>query len=130
MTSTFYWLTMQEVIALHDEVINDFGGSSGILNEGALDSTLNRPKQLAYYEPESSIFDLAAYGYGLVKNHCFLDGDRRTTFVSMAVFLLRNGYELVAPEVEAVDVMVGLAENEVSQAELAARLASNVHDEY
>lgn len=122
-----YWLSMQEVIAVHDELINDFGGSIGILNEGALDSTLSRPKQLAYYEPESSILALAAaYGHGLVKNHCFLDGNKRTAFTIMGLFLVRNEYELVAPEVEAVDVMVDLAKGEISQAELATWLASNV----
>lgn len=127
MTLTFYWLSVQEIIALHDEVIKDFGGSSGILNEGALESTLNRPKQLAYYEPESGICDLAAaYGYGLVKNHCFLDGNKRKALVVMAVFLLRNRYELTASEVEAVDVMVELAKGELSQAELAAWLSSNI----
>lgn len=127
MTSTFYWLTKQEVIALHDQVINDFGGSLGILNEGALESTLNRPQQLAYYEPDSAIYALtAAYGHGLVKNHCFLDGNKRTAYVVMAVFLLRNGYELIAPEVEVVEVMVDLAKGDLSQAELVTWLTSNV----
>jgi death-on-curing protein len=126
VTSSFYWLSVQEVIALHDEVIEDFGGSLGILNEGALDSTLNRPKQLAYYEPESGIFDFAAaYGHGLVKNHCFLDGNKRTALAVMAVFLLRNRYELTASELETVDVMVNLAKGHLSQAELAVWLSRN-----
>jgi death-on-curing protein len=127
MNLTYYWLTKQEAIALHDRAIEDFGGSLGVLNDGALESTLYRPQQLVHYEPESNICDLAAaYGHDLVKNHCFLDGNKRTAFVVMAVFLLRNSHELVASEVEAVDVMVDLAKGDISQAELAAWLSSNV----
>lgn len=126
MTKTYYWLTLKEVIALQIEVIKDYGGCSGILDEGALESTLYRPQQLAYYEPLSNICDLAAaYGYGLVKNHCFVDGNKRIGFVVMAVFLLRNKYELIATEVEAVDVMIDLAKGNISQDELACWLSRN-----
>lgn len=124
---SWYWLTVKEVIALHNRVVERYGGSSGLLNVGALESTLNRPQNLAYYEPESTICDLAAaYGHGLVKNHCFLDGNKRTAFTVMGIFLLRNGYELTVPEVEAVEVMVDLATGELSQAELAAWLTKHL----
>jgi len=125
--SDFYWLSVGEVIALHDQVIERYGGSLGVLNEGALESTLNRPQTLAYYEPDSSVYDLAAaYEYGLVKNHCFLDGNKRTALTVMGIFLLRNGYELVASEVETVATVVDVATSEVSQEELAAWLVKNV----
>ena len=127
MTSTFYWLTVQEVVAIHDDLVKEMGGSNGLLDAGAIDSTLNRPKQLIYYEPESSIYDLAAaYGYGLVKNHAFIDGNKRTALAVMAVFLLRNGHELIASEVEAVEVIIDLAKGELSQTELSTWLAKNV----
>ncbi|NJM20686.1 MAG: type II toxin-antitoxin system death-on-curing family toxin [Richelia sp. RM2_1_2] len=126
MTKAYYWLAIKEVIALQIEVIKDYGGCSGILDEGALESTLYRPQQLAYYEPSSNIYDLtAAYGYGLVKNHCFVDGNKRIGFVVMAVFLLRNGYELIATEIEAVDIMINLAKGNISQNELASWLTRN-----
>ncbi|MEA5593443.1 type II toxin-antitoxin system death-on-curing family toxin [Rivularia sp. UHCC 0363] len=126
MTETYYWLAIKEVIALQIEVIKDYGGCSGILDEGALESTLYRPQQLAYYEPLSNICDLAAaYGYGLVKNHCFVDGNKRIGFVVMAVFLLRNGYELIATELEAVDIMINLAQGNISQNELGSWLTRN-----
>lgn len=129
MTETFYWLTIQEVIGLHTEVIKDYGGHSGILDEGALESTLYRPQQLAYYQPDSNLCDLAAaYGYDLVKNHCFVDGNKRIAFVVMAVFLLRNGYELIATEVEAVDIIIDLAQGNISQRELAFWLTHNCHN--
>lgn len=127
MSLTYYWLTVQEVIVIHDDLVREFGGSTGVLDEGALEFALYRPQQLACYEPKSKIRDLAAaYGYGLVNNHCFVDENKRTALNVMAVFLLRNWYELVAPEVEVVDVMVSLAKGEFSQAELAAWLTSNI----
>ena len=126
MSETYYWLTIKEVIALHFEIIKDYGGKSGILDEGALESTLFRPQQLAYYQSDSNLCDLtAAYGYGLVKNHCFVDGNKRIAFVVMAVFLLRNGYELIATEVEAVDIMIDLALGNITQSELALWLSNN-----
>jgi len=128
MTSIYYWLNKQEVIALHDEAVKDFGGSLGVLNEGALESSIMR-LQVAHSEPESNICDLAAaYGYGLVKNHCFVDGNKRIAFITVDVFLIRNGYELVAPEVEAVEVMVDVAKGKLSQAELATWLTSNIEE--
>lgn len=131
MTSTFYWLTVQEVGAIHDDLVKEMGGSLGLLDAGALESTLNRPKQLIYYEPESSIYDLAAtYGYGLVKNHAFVDENKRTALDVMAVFLIRNEYELVASEVEAVEVIVDLAKGELSQTELSMWLVKNVEKLY
>ncbi|NES21028.1 MAG: type II toxin-antitoxin system death-on-curing family toxin [Symploca sp. SIO3E6] len=126
MTITYSWLTLKEVIALHQELIKDYGGHSGILNEGALELTLFHPQQLAYYQSNSNLYDLAAaYGYGLVKNHCFVDGNKRIAFVVMAVFLLRNGHELRATEVEAVDIMLNLAQGNITQSELALWLAEN-----
>lgn len=117
------WLTVDDIIALHDEQIKETGGGAGILNRGALESTVNRPKQLAHYQPESTICDLAAaYGHGLAKNHCFLDGNKRTALDAMFVFLDLNGYELTASEPEAVEIMVSLAQNFISQEELAAWL--------
>lgn len=124
---TYAWITVEEAIALHNKIIERFGGSSGILDNGLLDSALARPQNLACYSSDASIFELAAaYGFGLTKNHCFVDGNKRTAFVVMTVFLLRNGYELVVPEPEAVSVMVSLAKSELSQEELATWIFSNI----
>jgi death-on-curing protein len=127
LMTTIYWLTKQEIIALHDEVVKDFGGSLGILNISLLGSAINRPQQLAYYEPDASIYSIAAaYAFGLVKNHCFVDGNKRTAFITMAVFLLRNGYELIASEVEAVEIMVDLAQGNISQTELSTWMSDRI----
>jgi death on curing protein len=93
------WLERVDVIQLHDEQIKLYGGLPGLMDEGALDSTLVRPKNLiAYKTPD--IFELAAsYAFGLARNHCFADGNKRTAFVAAAVFLLDNGF-LVLPDTD------------------------------
>lgn len=68
-----YWLTEKAALAIHEDLIQEFGGSLGILNPGTLQSALARPRNLFYYDPEAALFDLTAcYGYGFVKNHCFV----------------------------------------------------------
>lgn len=122
-----YWLTEKETLAIHDDLIHEFGGSPGILNPGALQSTLAQPRNLFYYNPEAALSELAAcYGYGFVKNHCFVDGNKRTGLVVIDVFLQRNGYELTASEVEAVEVMVALAVGGVDQDTLANWIEANL----
>ena len=96
------------------------------LDSGLSESAIARPENLAYYSLDASLFELAAaYGFGLTKNHCFVDGNKRTAFVTRTVFLLLNGYELIAPEPEAVDLMVALAKSELSQEELAEWVSLN-----
>lgn len=69
------------------------------------------------------LFSLAAtYGFGIVKNHCFIDGNKRTAFIAMFIFLSLNNYEIVAPEPMVVDLVMGLAEGSISQEQLAAWL--------
>jgi death-on-curing protein len=125
--SSYYWLTSEEIIALHDELIKDFGGTLGILDRNLLESALARPQQLAYYQSTVNIADLAAaYGYALAKNHCFVDGNKRIALVAIAVFLLRNNCELIASEVEAVEIILDLVTGKVSQADLAIWIDSNL----
>ncbi len=123
---SYVWVSAEEAIALHEKVVERFGGSSGILDSGLLESAITRPQNLAYYSLDASVFELAAaYGFGLTKNHCFVDGNKRTAFVVMIVFLLLNGHELIVPEPEAVDVMMALAKSELSQEELAEWVSLN-----
>jgi death-on-curing protein len=82
---------------------------------------------LAYYQSTVNIADLAAaYGYALAKNHCFVDGNKRIALVAIAVFLLRNNCELIASEVEAVEIILDLVTGKVSQADLAIWIDSNL----
>jgi death on curing protein len=104
------WLSEKAITAIHEALISRTGGSSGILNPGMLDSTLNKAKNVYYYEDDPSILRLAAvYGYGFIKNHCFIDGNKRIALASVSVFLRRNGFQLTASEVEAARFFLDLA---------------------
>ena len=119
------WVDRQVLIAIQSELLNRFGGLAGIRDEGLLDSAINKPKNLfAYGQP--SVFELASsYATGLVKNHPFLDGNKRIGFMAAYVFLGANGWSLEATEEEAVLETLALAAGERAEADYAAWLARN-----
>ena len=119
MQPVFKWLNKQIVLAIHNQQIVEHGGSPGLLNPGTLESSLASPLNIYNYEENPSVFDLAAaYGFSLVKNHAFFDGNKRVAFMSMFVFLKINGLLLEAPEEEATLLMLNLAESKESQESL------------
>lgn len=119
---TWRWLVEGVVIAMHDEQISEHGGSLGIRDAGLLSSALARPQNQATYG-EPSVFDLAAaYAFGIIRNHAFVDGNKRTGFLAAYVFLDLNGWELIASEVEAVAAVLALATNEIDEADFASWL--------
>lgn len=120
-----YWLTRSECLLLHDMMLDQYGGCSGIRDEGLLESALARPQQLHHYGKPSMPEMAAAYTAGIVKNHPFLDGNKRTGFMMGAGFLERNGYEFVATEAEVVIRTLALAAGELSEAAYAAWLEAN-----
>jgi len=104
------WLTRDEVVSYQAASINKHGGSHGVLNSGALDAALNKPLNLNYYEGVTDVCLLAAsYAYGLVKNHCFVDGNKRIGFLASYVFLRANGRRLTAPQEEVINKFLWLA---------------------
>ncbi|MCC5848486.1 MAG: type II toxin-antitoxin system death-on-curing family toxin [Verrucomicrobia bacterium] len=119
------WIPREAVLAMQRQLLSRFGGLDGLRDEGLLDSALNRPLQIfAYGSPD--VFDLAAaYAMGLVKNHPFLDGNKRIGFVSAFTFLGLNGFSLQAPEAEAVLQTVALAAGEIGEADYALWLKDN-----
>jgi len=122
-----HWLTSTIVKAIHAQLLRGYGGLQGPVNEGALDSTLARPRHLeAYSNPPPTIFELAAsYGYGFAKNHCFADGNKRVALAAVDVFLQLNGYELSASEAEAAVVIREAASDIVNEQELAIWIRDN-----
>lgn len=117
------WITQSIVVYIHDDQIAQHGGSYGILNESLLSSALARPRNLYGYESVTNLPRLAAsYGYGLVKNHSFVDGNKRTAFQVMFAFLQINGLDLDASEPEVVLTMQQLAEGKISEQDLATWL--------
>jgi death-on-curing protein len=119
------WVGREVLLAIQGELLNRFGGLAGIRDEGLLDSAINKPKNLfAYGQP--SAFELAAsYATGLVKNHPFLDGNKRIGFMAAYVFLGANGWSLEATEEEAVLQTLALAAGETSEADYADWLERN-----
>ena len=116
------WVLRETVLGLHEQLLAAFGGASGIRDEGLLDSALARPENLlAYGEP--TLFELAAsYGFGLVKNHPFVDGNKRVGFAVAVLFIELNGYRFVASEADVVVRTLGLAAGQIRESEYAAWL--------
>ncbi len=120
------WVLDEIVIAVHQMLITEHGGSPGIRDEGLLESALVRPRQVFSYEAEATIFDLAVgYGFGLAKNHPFIDGNKRVALSIAAIFLEINGYTLDAPESGTVLVLEKLAAGDLSETELARWLSDS-----
>jgi death-on-curing protein len=120
-----YWLTREECLALHGMMVSRYGGGDGLRDGNLLESALAKPRQLfAYGKP--AMADLAAsYVFGVVKNHPFINGNKRTGFMLGAGFLERNGYEFYAGEADAAVNTLALAAGEMSEAEFAAWLKVN-----
>jgi len=120
-----YWLEPHDICAIHDEIVVESGGSAGILNEGALESTLFKAKNQHHYGENITLYKLAAsYGYGLVKNHCFVDGNKRIALIAVYTFLAINGIELIASETDAASFFLDLAASFGTQEEDMNRLAN------
>lgn len=116
------WLDARDAVAFHAEQIAQFGGQPGIRDRALLESSIARPRDKAAYR-NSTVFELAAaYAYGIVRNHPFLDGNKRTALVCAFVFLELNGYQVTASEEEAVVTFLALAEGDATEEALAAWL--------
>ena len=115
-----HWLSRVVVDAIHTEQISEHGGLSGVRDETALESALARPQQKWNYAQKVDVALLAAaYGFGLVKNHPYRDGNKRIGFLSIITFLGLNGHDLDATDAEVISEMLALADGRVSEAELA-----------
>jgi len=116
------WIPIEAVLAIQGELLARFGGLGGIRDEGLLISALNRPLELLRYG-EPNLFDLAAaYAEGVVKNHPFVDGNKRAGFMAAYTFLGVNSQRLEAPEEEAVLQTLALAAGSIGADEFSAWL--------
>lgn len=113
------WLSRITVDTIHDEQLREHGGLSGLRDDNALESALARPKQKWTFAQRTDLASLAAaYGFGLVRNHPYRDGNKRIGFLAMATFLGINGYELAVDDEEIVTVIVRLASGALAEDEL------------
>ena len=121
------FVTQIQAKAIHQQQLSLFGGTTGILDEGKLESALYRPVNIANYNPEATMWELAAaLGYGIAINHPFVDGNKRTAFIVMAVFLEINQIRLIASEVDVVNIMLGIASGTTSEKMLSDWLKENI----
>jgi death-on-curing protein len=119
------WVQRETVLGLHEQLLAAFGGATGVRDKGLLDSALARPENLLAYETPSVFALAASYAFGIVKNHPFVDGNKRTGFVVAALFIELNGYLFDAAEADAVVQTLGLAAGEIREGDYAAWLEAN-----
>ena len=118
------WIRKDVVLAIHRRQLAEHGGTEGLRDEGPLDSALAKPMNLlAYSEERPDLSDLAAaYAYGIVKNHPFVDGNKRVGYVVCRTFLILNGADIGATQKEKYSTFLKLAEGTIDQHELAGWL--------
>jgi death on curing protein len=120
------WIDPRAINAIHEEQLAEHGGGAGLRSQALLESALARPANLAaYYQPDAA--DLAAsYAVGIAKNHPFVDGNKRTAFVALELFLALNGHELVADDLSCVTTMLAVAAGDIDEPTLADWIRANV----
>ena len=124
------WIEEIDVLALHDRLLVFHGGAAGVRDDGLLKSALARARQLFAYGESVDLIDMAgAYTAGIVKNHPFLDGNKRTGFVAGVLFLELNGYRFTATEAAAAEAVLALAAGRWDEASYTAFLRENVTHE-
>jgi death-on-curing protein len=120
------WIRIEIALAIHDEQLAEHGGWSGV-NLDLLESALQRPKDKAQYGNDPSISELgAAYAFGIVKNHPFVDGNKRTGLALAESFLNLNGFELGLSDAEVVQIFESLAAGLISERELAEQFERSI----
>jgi len=126
MTAEPKWLGVDAVLVMHAEQLAEHGGADGVRDLGLLDSALARPRNAWSYGEGDLIALGALYAACIMRNHPFVDGNKRTGFLAAYAFLYVNGLEIVADEAEVVVQCLSLAASEIDEAEFAAWLRDNV----
>ena len=119
MNAVWRWIDLKTVHEIHDHQIAEHGGLDGVRDSGAVESALARPRNLAVYGGQDAAALAASYAWGIAKNHGFIDGNKRTAWVTARLFLVDNGITLSFDHAEAIRVMEGVADGEITEAELA-----------
>ena len=120
------WIEERDALAIHTRLLTLHGGTSGLRERGLLQSALARPRQHFAYGKKADLVTLAAvYCAGILRNHPFVDGNKRTGFIVSVLFLEMNGYRFKASEEEAAQAVMALAAGEMREGEFAAFLRAN-----
>jgi death on curing protein len=119
------WITFEQAIAIHGRQLRRFGGAAGLRDEGMLRSALERPVNKWSYEQAGLAELAAAYAFGLAKNHAFVDGNKRIAFMTMMVFLRKNGVPFSPDPARSTSIVLSLAAGEVSEESLTRWIRDN-----
>lgn len=119
------WIMKSALLRLHDAQLAEHGGIRGV-NDDLLESALNRPRQKFYYSDTTLPILAAAYGYGICRNHPFKDGNKRAAFIAIRLFLIANGYDIAAEKTEKYQLIIQLADGELSEEALAEWIAAHL----
>jgi death-on-curing protein len=120
------WLTVDLVLAIHESQLRKFGGPPGVRDIGALESALGRAQNRWAYEQSELPVLAAAYGFGIARNHPFVDGNKRAALLAIVTFLGLNGIDFIADEAEAVVIIRDLAPGQVDEVGLARWISDNL----
>jgi death-on-curing protein len=121
------WIEEHDVLVLHDHLLALEGGAPGVRSQALLQSGLARPRQLQAYGDDPDIIEMAAsYAAGILRNHPFVDGNKRTAFLVGVLFVEMNGYRFVATEEDATQAFLQLASGRLDEAVFAHWLRGNV----
>lgn len=122
MTDGVTWLSLSVALAIHEAQIAEHGGGEGVRDLGLLESALARPFNLSTYGEPDLCALAASLGFGLARNHPFIDGNKRTAFVAVETFLGLNGLDLIATDAACVVTMLDLAAGELPEDDFASWL--------
>lgn len=121
------WIDKRALLLLHEESLAMFGGARGMRDEGLLDSALARPVNNFLYEKVDDLAGLAAaYGFGIARNHAFVDGNKRAAYLAMGLFIAINGKRLRPDQVDAIQTILALAAGHLDEAGLAKWIGANL----
>jgi death on curing protein len=124
--SRWLWLSQAVIVAVHDAQLATHGGGMGVRDQSLLESALARPENLAAYGTPDAADLAAAYGFGISRNHAFIDGNKRTGFVAAEMFLILNGYRLAADDTNSALTMLAVSAGDITEAEFAAWIRLNI----
>ena len=121
------WIETHDVLVIHDRVLALHGGATGLRDRGLLESALARPRQYHAYADSPDILEMSTlYTAGVIRNHPFVDGNKRTGFVIGVLFLELNGFEFKASEEDATQAVTSLAAGSLDEVGYGAWLRENI----
>lgn len=122
------FIAQEVALAVHDEQVDEHGGTAGVRDLDLLDSALARAPNIAVYETPDAARLAAAYAFGIAQNHPFADGNKRTAFVLCELFLELNGHTLTADDADCIAAMMDLASGAITEEQFTDWLRDNLSD--